>query len=199
MIAALARLIGVLEAQDAASLRVSLLRLRQRSLIAFWIVNGFIFAGYSLSMCLFAPLFGALLNKLGRKNVLIMGCLCEAIAMFCFGLFVLIEDPVTYGIMSFLCRVVEGFGNGCLNSATSSIISFNYADNMGNLMGLTQTFTGLGMLAGPIFGSVLYETGGFKLPFFVTGALLFVLIFPISYLVKNDRNTSGENEDDQSQ
>ena len=162
-------------------------------------ILGFIFAGYSLSMCLFAPLFGALLNKLGRKNVLIMGCLCEAIAMFCLGLFVLIEDPVTYGIMSFLCRVVEGFGNGCLNSATSSIISFNYADNMGNLMGLTQTFTGLGMLAGPIFGSVLYETGGFKLPFFVTGALLFVLIFPISYLVKNDRNTSGENEDDQSQ
>ena len=119
--------------------------------------------------------------------------------MFCFGLFVLIEDPVTYGIMSFLCRVIEGFGNGCLNSATSSIISFNYPDNMGNLMGLTQTFTGLGMLAGPIFGSILYEAGGFKLPFFVTGALLFVLIFPISYLVRNDKNSSSSAEENQSQ
>lgn len=157
---------------------------------------GFIFAGYSLSMCVFAPLFGALLNKVGRKNVLILGCLCESIAMFCFGLFVYIQDPLTYGIMSFLCRVIEGFGNGCLNSATSSIISFNYADNMGNLMGLTQTFTGLGMLAGPIFGSILYESGGFKLPFFVTGALLFVLIFPVSCMIKNDKKTNG-NEDNQ--
>lgn len=155
---------------------------------------GFIFAGYSLSMCVFAPLFGLLLNRVGRKNVLVLGCLCESIAMFCFGLFVYFKDPVTYGVMSFLCRVIEGFGNGCLNSATSSIISFNYADNMGNLMGLTQTFTGLGMLAGPIFGSILYESGGFKLPFFVTGAMLFILIFPISCLVKNDK-ASNENEE----
>ena len=146
-------------------------------------------------MFVFAPLFGFLLNKMGRKNVLILGCLCESIAMFCFGLFVLIENPITYGVMSFLCRVIEGFGNGCLNSATSSIISFNYADNMGNLMGLTQTFTGLGMLAGPIFGSLLYESGGFKLPFFVTGALLFVLIFPIAYFLKNDKNSGDEDID----
>lgn len=155
---------------------------------------GFIFAGYSISMFVFAPLFGALLNKVGRKNVLIVGCLCESIAMFCFGLFVLIDTPVTYGILSFLCRVIEGFGNGCLNSATSSIISFNYPDNMGNLMGLTQTFTGLGMLAGPIFGSILYEAGGFKLPFFVTGGLLFVLIFPIGVLLKNDRSTATDED-----
>ena len=58
---------------------------------------------------------------------------------------------------------------------------------MGNLLGITNTFTGLGMLAGPIFGSILYEVGGFKLPFFVTGALLFVLIFPISVLLENDK------------
>lgn len=148
---------------------------------------GFIFAGYSISMFLFAPLFGILLTKIGRKNVLILGCLCEAIAMFCFGFFVFIKDPLIYGIVSFLCRVIEGFGNGCLNSATSSIISFNYPENVGNLLGITNTFTGLGMLSGPIFGSLLYEAGGFKLPFFVTGGLLFALIFPISVFLENDK------------
>lgn len=81
--------------------------------------------------------------------------------MLCFGLFIYIEDPLTYGIMSFVARVIEGFGNGCLNSATSSIIAFNYEENMDNLIGLTQTFTGLGMLSGPLIGSLLYEAGGF--------------------------------------
>jgi len=57
--------------------------------------------------------------------------------MFCFGLFYYIENPLAYGILSFLCRVIEGFGNGCLNSSTSAIICQNYADNMGNLIGLT--------------------------------------------------------------
>jgi len=150
---------------------------------------GFIFAGYSISMCVFAPLYGYMLTNLGRKNVLMLGCLCESIAMFCFGLFVYIDNPVAYGIMSFLCRFIEGFGNGCLNSSTSSIITHNYQDNQSNLIGLTQTFTGLGMLCGPILGSILYEAGGFQLPFFVTGSFLFALIFPISYFLINDSHS----------
>jgi MFS family permease len=151
---------------------------------------GLIFSGYSISMCVFAPLFGSMLTNIGRKNVLMLGCLCESIAMFCFGLFIYIDDPVTYGVLSFLCRFIEGFGNGCLNSSSSSIISYNYEDNMSNLIGLTQTFTGLGMLSGPIVGSFLYEWGGFKLPFFVTGFCLFMLIFPIQYYLKNDKGSS---------
>ena len=133
-------------------------------------------------MVVFAPLFARMLTNIGRKNVLILGCICESMAMICFGVFVYIENPAAYAILSFLGRFIEGFGNGCLNSATSSIIAFNYEDNMGNLIGLTQTFTGLGMLSGPIIGSFLYELGGFKLPFFVTGVLLFALIIPIFFL-----------------
>lgn len=148
---------------------------------------GFIFSGYSISMCVFAPVFGIMLNRIGRKNVLILGCLFESIAMFCFGFFDFINGrPVLYGILCFLCRFIEGFGNGCLNSATNSIIQFNYSDNASNLIGLTQTFTGLGMLSGPIIGSFLYEWGGFMTPFFVCGALLFLLTIPIGCLLKND-------------
>ena len=122
---------------------------------------GLIFSGYSISMVLFAPLFGMLLTKFGRKKILILGCIAEGIAMVCFGLFFHIQDPTTYAILSFVCRFVEGFGNGCLNSSTSSIISYNFEDNMSNLIGLTQTFTGLGMLSGPLLGSIMYQTGGF--------------------------------------
>ena len=98
---------------------------------------GIIFSGYSISMVVFAPLFARMLTNVGRKNVLMLGCLCESIAMILFGLFIYIESPAAYAILSFLCRFIEGFGNGCLNSATSSIIAFNYEDNMGNLIGLT--------------------------------------------------------------
>jgi MFS family permease len=132
-----------------------------------------------------------MLTKLGRKNVLMIGCLCESVAMVSFGLFVYIQNPYAYGVCSFLCRLVEGFGNGCLNSASSSIIAHDYEDNMGNLMGLTQTFTGLGMLSGPILGSILYNAGGFVLPFFVTGAMLLSLILPVSCYIKNDRPSEG--------
>ena len=152
---------------------------------------GFIFAGYSISMCVFAPLFSHMLSKYGRKRVLILGCLCESLAMICFGLFIYIDNPLAYAILSFLCRFVEGFGNGCLNSSTNAIIAFNFEDEMSSLIGITQTFTGLGMLSGPIIGSILFELGGFKLPFFVVGIALFLLTIPISIYVINDKNVTN--------
>ena len=87
---------------------------------------GFIFSGYSVSMFVFAPLFSHMLSSCGRKRVLVFGCLFEAIAMICFGLFDFIKNPVSYGILCFLCRFIEGFGNGCLNSATNSIIQHTF-------------------------------------------------------------------------
>lgn len=51
------------------------------------------------------------------------------------------------------------------------------------------------MLIGPIFGSFLYELGGFKTPFFVTGILLFLLIFPILFLIENDKKKRNLNDD----
>ena len=80
----------------------------------------------------------------------------------------------------------DGFGNGCLNSATNSIITHTFKENASNLIGLTQTFTGLGMLSGPIIGSFLYEAGGFMAPFFVCGGLLFLLTIPIWCLLEDD-------------
>mmetsp|Transcript_6729 Transcript_6729/g.10818 ORF Transcript_6729/g.10818 Transcript_6729/m.10818 type:complete len:108 (-) Transcript_6729:704-1027(-) len=48
------------------------------------------------------------------------------------------------------------------------------------------------MLSGPIFGSFLYELGGFKLPFFVTGALLLALNVPITCLFQSDKEAAQQ-------
>jgi MFS family permease len=150
-------------------------------------VLGYIFSGYSISMVIFSPLLSRILSTYGRKNVLITGLLCESIAMLAFATFDNIEDPILYGTLCFLCRVIEGFGNGCLNSATSSIIVCDYEEHVSKLIGLTQTFTGLGMLAGPLAGAFLYDLGGFKMPFYVTGLWLFLLVFPIYIFLENDQ------------
>ena len=49
-------------------------------------------------------------------------------------------------------------------------------------MALTETSFGLGLMIGPALGSLLFEAGGFKLPFFVVGgfACVVALILPIA-------------------
>mmetsp|Transcript_88182 Transcript_88182/g.121679 ORF Transcript_88182/g.121679 Transcript_88182/m.121679 type:complete len:157 (+) Transcript_88182:240-710(+) len=124
-------------------------------------VLGIIFSGYSISMVLFTPLFAHLLYKHGNKNVLVLGCLSEGVAMILFGLFDYSNNPTTYACLSFFCRFIEGFGNGCLNSGSSNVLMSKYPDRLSKLTGLQQTFTGIGMLCGPLIGSVLYSIGGF--------------------------------------
>lgn len=47
-----------------------------------------------------------------------------------------------------------------------------------------ETFVGLGYTAGPVIGGVLYEYGGFKLPFFVLGILLILATILSYYLIE---------------
>jgi MFS family permease len=81
--------------------------------------------------------------------------------MILFGLIDFVDSAYAYVVLSFICRFIEGFGNCCLNSSASAIISSVFEDNMSTMMSLQQAFTGLGMLAGPILGSLLYQLGGF--------------------------------------
>ena len=83
---------------------------------------GIVFASYSISMAIFSPMFARLLNGNSAKRILISGCICEGVAMIVFGLFDLFSDPMTYACASMLCRFLEGFGNGCLNSSSSKLL-----------------------------------------------------------------------------
>ena len=144
---------------------------------------GLIFSAYSIAMCLFAPFYDQMLNKLGAKSVLLIGCISQGISMLLFGPLVYVEDAGWFTVFSIVSRFILGFGNGCLNCSSSSIITTNYRNNMSSLIGLTQSFVGIGMLCGPIIGSLLYEAGGFVLPFFVTGGLLLFMVIPIAFLL----------------
>ena len=113
-----------------------------------------------------------------------------------------VEDAGWFTVFSVGSRFLLGFGNGCLNCSSSSIITTNYRHNMSSLIGLTQSFVGIGMLCGPIMGSLLYEIGGFVLPFLVTGGILLFMAIPIAFFLPQTQqkviNFRGddENQDD---
>ena len=57
---------------------------------------------------------------------------------------------------------------------------------LARMNGILQTFTGLGMLVGPILGSLLFKLGGFQLPFYVVGILLLALALMNLFVVPAD-------------
>jgi MFS family permease len=81
---------------------------------------GITFASYSIAMAVFSPIFARLLTTKGSRFVLTLGCLCEGISMLIFGVLYYVQSPAWFASLSFLCRFLEGFGNGCLNSGCKS-------------------------------------------------------------------------------
>ena len=52
--------------------------------------------------------------------------------------------------------------------------------------GILQSFTGFGMLVGPILGSLLFNLGGFQLPFYTVGVLLLILACVNQYVIPKE-------------
>lgn len=123
---------------------------------------GLVFSCYSLAMFIFSPLFKSMLDRFGSKPVLILGLITQGVSMIIFGLFDYLDSATWYLVTSMLCRFLQGFGNGCLNSGTSNLMMNAFpAKKLGKLNGLLQTSVGLGMMFGPIMGSMLFKLGGF--------------------------------------
>ena len=55
--------------------------------------------------------------------------------------------------------------------------------------GLFELAGGLGFAVGPVIGGILYQIGGFRLPFFAVGGLVLLFVIPCFILIKPTGNT----------
>jgi MFS family permease len=66
-----------------------------------------------------------------------------------------------------------------------AIVGFLFPNKISSVVAILEVFNGLGLMLGPIIGGILYEIGGFRLPFYFMGGLLFIM-FVIAYFVFPD-------------
>jgi MFS family permease len=63
------------------------------------------------------------------------------------------------------------------------------------MFAILETFFGLGMILGPFIGGLLYEIGGFILPFVIMGGMLIAAtLFVVIVLPRDHRAPAVENE-----
>ncbi len=137
---------------------------------------------------LFAPVWGEVSDRKGRKPVLLVGLLGYGISMLLFGL-------ATQLWMLFAAR-----GLGAILSAATLPTTYAYIgdstseEDRGSGMGILGAAVGLGMVLGPGLGGWL-AAGSLSTPFFITAGLclvtlLFVWLFLPESLVVQDRRES---------
>ena len=144
---------------------------------------------YSGMQLLFAPIWGRLSDKHGRKPAILLGLLGNAVALVGFGL------AKTYGWL-FIARCGAGVASAAvLPSVMAYVADITTAEERGRGMGLMGAAMGLGFILGPAIGGIM---GSHDMPFFVAGGLsLLTFLFALVLLPESLQKglTDAELED----
>jgi MFS family permease len=117
---------------------------------------GLLAASYSLTQFAFAPLLGRLSDRRGRRPVLMLSVLGNAVAWAAFGLGA--EFEAAFGatgalVALFLSRMVAGAMGGNIATAQAYVADVTPPDRRAGALGLLGAAFGLGFVFGPALGA----------------------------------------------
>ncbi|PJZ70083.1 MFS transporter [Leptospira perolatii] len=121
--------------------------------------GGIVASLYSILQFLFAPIWGKLSDRVGRRPVLVFTCTGSLIGYFVW----LLSGSFSLFVLS---RIITGLMGGNISVATAAMADTTDEKNRAKGMGMIGAGIGLGFIAGPSIGGILAHTNpsGF-LPF----------------------------------
>ncbi len=116
-------------------------------------------AGYSLMQFVFAPLWGRLSDRYGRRPIILSSIAFATVGYLCFAF----SESFT---ALFLARLLSGFGTANLGAAQAIVADSTPPERRARGMGILGAALGLGFILGPALGGILGQWG-LRVPIFV--------------------------------
>ena len=114
---------------------------------------GVVVGSFSIIQFLFAPIFGSLSDRIGRRPILLVSILFNIVGYILFGL-------SSSFVFLLLARIVSGFGSANIAAAQAYIADITPPQDRAKRMGIIGAAFGLGFVFGPPIGGWLYHAGG---------------------------------------
>jgi len=151
--------------------------------LKLWV--GVIQAGASLTLAIFAPIWGHLADIYSRKAMLLR-------AMFGGAVFISLMTFVTSPWQLLALKTIQGCLTGTVAAATVLTASISPAAQVAFALGLLQTMIAVGSSLGPLIGGLISDFFGYRAAFFSTGMSLALAGLIILKWVDNDKQPSKE-------
>jgi len=131
---------------------------------------------YSIMQFFFAPIWGRVSDRIGRRPVILISLTASCIGYFLFGF------AHSLSVL-FVSRIIAGVGGANIGTAQAYIADTTTVENRAKGMGLIGAAFGLGFILGPPLSGVLSAVGihhgwhGNLLPGLVAGSLSVIALF----------------------
>lgn len=148
-----------------------------KSQLVIW--NGIAFSSTFLVMAIISPIWGKIADRRGRKLMLIRASLGMAIVIF-------LQAFVTAPWQLVVLRLLQGVFSGFVSNSNTLIASTAPRSESGKALGTLNTGVISGTLLGPLVGGVIAQYFGYRIPFMITGSLLFIAFILVTIFIKED-------------
>ena len=125
---------------------------------------GLLFASYSLMQFLFAPIWGRISDRVGRRPILLISLFGTSFSFVVFGL-------ANSLAVLFIGRIMAGFFGAVISTAHAFIADVTEPQDRAHGMGLVGAAFGLGFIFGPFIGGVMADLWGYAAPSYFAAAL----------------------------
>lgn len=128
---------------------------------------GLLFASFSAMQFVFAPLWGRLSDRIGRRPVILVGLFGSCTSYVLFALAERFPDPLA---ILFVSRVAAGVFGGTVTTAFAYIADVTSVEERGRGMALVGAAFGVGFTVGPAVGGLGHHYLGSMAPGFIAAA-----------------------------
>ena len=140
---------------------------------------GLLNTSFSFMQFVFAPFWGRLSDRVGRRPVILAGLLGSAVSYLLFGL-------ATSLTLLFAARMAAGIAGANIPTAQAYMADVTTPENRAKGMGLVGAAFGLGFIFGPAIGGFLSQWG-YQAPSFFASALSFANFAAAWFLLPESR------------
>ncbi|XP_035271803.1 MFS-type transporter SLC18B1 isoform X2 [Anguilla anguilla] len=139
-------------------------------------VIGLIFGCYALCNLMGSLILGKYIVQIGAKFMLVSGLFVSSVCTILFGLLDKVPGTTTFVALCFIIRSIDALGFAAAMTSSFAISAKVFPNNIATVLGSLEIFTGLGLILGPPFGGMLYQSFGYELPFISLGCVLFLMV-----------------------
>ena len=150
--------------------------------------SALLFTGQAITMAIFAPIWGSLADRYGRKPMVVRAMFGGAVALGAMGF---VRNVQQLAIL----RALQGCVTGTVPAATTLVASSVPRQRSGYALGLLQMAIYSGASVGPLLGGLVADAFGYRTAFLVTATLLFAAGLGVFFLVEERFEPSRRKED----
>lgn len=147
---------------------------------------GLLVAIYSLMQFIFAPIWGRLSDRIGRRPIILLSLLGSTLSYLIFAF------AQNFPVL-FLSRVLAGIGAANIPTAQAYIADCTTAENRAKGMGLIGAAFGLGFIFGPAIGGFLSQWG-YRVPGLVAAGVCFMDLALTYFILPESLHSSSKGE-----